>query len=146
VGEGAIIGPFARLRPGAVLEPSVHVGNFVEVKNAHLEEGVKANHLAYLGDARVGPGANIGAGTITCNFDGVNKHRTDIGAGVFIGSNATLVAPLSIGDGAYVAAGSTITQNVEKDSLALGRARQVTKPELAERIRARSKARKNRNV
>jgi bifunctional UDP-N-acetylglucosamine pyrophosphorylase/glucosamine-1-phosphate N-acetyltransferase len=145
VGEGAIVGPFARLRPGAVLEASVHVGNFVEVKNARLEEGVKANHLTYVGDARVGARTNIGAGTITCNFDGENKHFTDIGAAVFIGSHATLVAPVKIGDGAYVAAGSVITEDVEKDALALGRAQQVTKPGRAEQIRAKHKAAKNRN-
>jgi bifunctional UDP-N-acetylglucosamine pyrophosphorylase/glucosamine-1-phosphate N-acetyltransferase len=145
VGEGAIVGPFARLRPGAVLEESVHIGNFVEVKAARLEKGAKANHLAYVGDARVGAGTNIGAGTITCNYDGENKHNTDIGAGVFVGSNSTLVAPLTIADGAYVAAGSTITENIEKDALAIGRARQVAKPGMAEKIRARNKARKNRN-
>jgi bifunctional UDP-N-acetylglucosamine pyrophosphorylase / glucosamine-1-phosphate N-acetyltransferase len=144
VGEGAIVGPFARLRPGAVLEQSVHVGNFVEVKNARLEKGVKANHLSYLGDARVGAASNIGAGTITCNYDGDNKHFTDIGARVFIGSDATLVAPVKIGDGAYIGAGSVITEDVEADALALGRARQVAKPGRAEEIRAKNKARKNR--
>jgi bifunctional UDP-N-acetylglucosamine pyrophosphorylase/glucosamine-1-phosphate N-acetyltransferase len=144
VGEGAIVGPFARLRPGAVLEQSVHVGNFVEVKNARLGQGVKANHLSYLGDARIGAASNIGAGTITCNYDGDNKHFTDIGAGVFIGSDATLVAPVKIGDGAYIGAGSVITEDVEADALALGRARQVAKPGRAEEIRAKNKARKNR--
>ena len=144
VGERAMVGPFARLRPGAALGQSVHVGNFVEVKNALLEKGAKANHLSYIGDARVGEGSNIGAGTITCNYDGDNKHFTDIGARVFIGSDATLVAPVKIGDGAYIGAGSTITENVEKDALALGRARQVTKPGRAEQIRARNRARKNR--
>ena len=98
-------GPFARLRPGARLEEDVHIGNFVEVKNARIEKGAKANHLTYLGDARVGAGANIGAGTITCNYDGFDKHHTDIGAGAFIGSNSALVAPVKIGDGAYVGAG-----------------------------------------
>ena len=145
VGAGAIVGPFARLRPGAVLEESVHVGNFVEVKNARLGKGAKANHLSYIGDARVGPASNIGAGTITCNFDGDAKHFTDIGARVFVGSHATLVAPVKIGDGAYVGAGSVITDNVEPDALALGRARQVAKPGHAETIRAQNKARKNRN-
>ena len=145
VGAGAIVGPFARLRPGAVLEESVHVGNFVEVKNARLEKGVKANHLSYIGDARVGPASNIGAGTITCNYDGDNKHFTDVGARVFIGSHATLVAPVKIGDGAYVGAGSVITENVEPDALALGRARQVVKAGRAETIRAENKIRKNRN-
>ena len=145
VGEGAIVGPFARLRPGAILEESVHIGNFVEVKAARIEKGAKANHLAYIGDARVGAATNIGAGTITCNYDGENKHKTDIGAGVFIGTNSTLVAPLTIADGAYVAAGSTITENIEKDALAIGRARQTAKPGMAEKLRARNKARKNRN-
>ena len=146
VGEGAIVGPFARLRPGAALGQSVHVGNFVEVKNARLEKGVKANHLSYIGDARIGEGSNIGAGTITCNYDGENKHFTDIGARVFVGSDATLVAPVKIGDGAYIGAGSTITENVEEGALALGRARQVTKQGRAEEIRARNKARKNRKT
>jgi len=145
VGEGAIVGPFARLRPGAVLEESVHVGNFVEVKNARLEKGAKANHLSYIGDARVGAASNIGAGTITCNYDGDDKHFTDIGAHVFVGSHSTLVAPVKIGDGAYVGAGSVITDNVEPDALALGRARQVAKPGRAESLRAENKAKKNRN-
>lgn len=145
VGESAIVGPFARLRPGAVLEASVHVGNFVEVKNARLEAGAKANHLTYLGDARVGEGSNIGAGTITCNYDGEGKYFTDIGARVFIGSDSTLVAPVKIGDGAYVAAGSTITTNVEAESLAIGRARQVNKTGRAKDIRVRNKARKQGN-
>ena len=145
VGAGAIVGPFARLRPGAVLEESVHVGNFVEVKNARLEKGAKANHLSYIGDARVGAASNIGAGTITCNYDGENKHFTDIGARVFVGSHATLVAPVRIGDGAYVGAGSVITENVEPDALALGRARQAVKPGRAAAIRTKNKTRKNRN-
>lgn len=144
VKAGAIVGPFARLRPGAVLEESVHVGNFVEIKNARLEKGVKANHLTYVGDARVGAGSNIGAGTITCNYDGTNKHKTDIGEGVFVGSHSTLVAPVTIGNGAYIAAGSTITQNVEPDALALGRARQVSKPGFAARMRARPTAAKKK--
>jgi bifunctional UDP-N-acetylglucosamine pyrophosphorylase/glucosamine-1-phosphate N-acetyltransferase len=139
------VGPFARLRPGAVLEESVHVGNFVEVKNARLEKGVKANHLSYIGDARVGAASNIGAGTITCNYDGDNKHFTDIGARVFVGSHATIVAPVKIGDGAYVGAGSVITENVAPDALALGRARQVVKPGRADAIRAANKTKKNRN-
>ena len=146
VGSGAIVGPFARLRPGAVLEESVHVGNFCEIKNTRVEKGAKVNHLSYVGDARVGTGTNIGAGTITCNYDGENKHFTDIGAGVFIGSDSTLVAPVTIGDGAYVGAGSVITDDVEKNALALGRGRQVTKPGRADKIRAKNKARKNRNV
>ncbi|HMI96800.1 MAG TPA: bifunctional UDP-N-acetylglucosamine diphosphorylase/glucosamine-1-phosphate N-acetyltransferase GlmU, partial [Micropepsaceae bacterium] len=145
VGAGATVGPFARLRPGAVLEESVHVGNFVEVKNARLEKGAKANHLSYIGDARVGAASNIGAGTITCNYDGDNKHFTDIGARVFVGAHATIVAPVKIGDGAYVGAGSVITENVAPDALALGRARQVVKPGRADAIRASNKTKKNRN-
>ena len=133
----AIVGPFARLRPGADVGPGAHVGNFVEIKNAVLGEGAKANHLAYVGDATVGAGANIGAGAITCNYDGARKHRTEIGAGAFIGSNAALVAPVSVGAGAYVASGSVITQDVAADALAIARARQVSKPGLAARLRAR---------
>jgi bifunctional UDP-N-acetylglucosamine pyrophosphorylase/glucosamine-1-phosphate N-acetyltransferase len=112
VHRGAVVGPFARLRPGTVVGPGAHVGNFVELKATTLGEGAKANHLAYLGDAEIGARANVGAGTITCNYDGVNKHRTRIGAGAFVGSNATLVAPLALGEGAFVAAGSTVTQDV----------------------------------
>ncbi|TWI57691.1 bifunctional UDP-N-acetylglucosamine pyrophosphorylase/glucosamine-1-phosphate N-acetyltransferase [Pseudomonas duriflava] len=127
VGEGADVGPFARLRPGSVLEANVHVGNFVELKNAHLNEGSKAGHLSYLGDAVLGRNCNVGAGTITCNYDGANKHRTTIGDDVFIGSNSALVAPVSLGDGVTTAAGSTITEDVPAHALALGRARQVMK-------------------
>jgi bifunctional UDP-N-acetylglucosamine pyrophosphorylase/glucosamine-1-phosphate N-acetyltransferase len=145
IAKGAIVGPFARLRPGAVLDASVHVGNFVEIKNAHLETGVKANHLTYIGDARVGERSNIGAGTITCNYDGENKHVTDIGAGVFVGSDTTLVAPVKVGDGAYIGAGSTITNDVEADALAIGRGHQVNKPGRANVIRERNKARKQRD-
>jgi len=140
VGAGALVGPYARLRPGARLEEDVHIGNFVEVKNTVVEKGAKANHLTYLGDAHVGAGANIGAGTITCNYDGFDKHRTDIGAGAFIGSNAALVAPVSIGDGAYVAAGSVVTKTVAKDSLGVTRAEQKDIPGWAEKFRARKKA------
>ncbi|WP_313550524.1 bifunctional UDP-N-acetylglucosamine diphosphorylase/glucosamine-1-phosphate N-acetyltransferase GlmU [Pseudomonas sp.] len=129
VGEGADVGPFARLRPGSVLEARVHVGNFVELKNAHLNEGSKAGHLSYLGDAVLGKNCNVGAGTITCNYDGANKYRTEIGNDVFIGSNSSLVAPVTLGDGATTAAGSTITENVPAQTLALGRARQVNKPD-----------------
>lgn len=136
VGPGAQVGPFARLRPGAVLEAEVHVGNFVEVKQARLAARAKANHLAYLGDASVGEGANIGAGAITCNYDGTKKHRTEIGRGVFVGSNASLVAPVKIGDGAYVGSGSVITQNVPPDALALARSRQTVKEGWAARLRA----------
>jgi bifunctional UDP-N-acetylglucosamine pyrophosphorylase/glucosamine-1-phosphate N-acetyltransferase len=128
---GAHIGPFSRLRFGNHVEEGVHIGNFVELKKAHMGAGAKANHLAYLGDAEIGARANIGAGTITCNYDGAHKHQTTIGKEAFVGSNATLVAPLEIGDGAYLAAGSVITDAVPPDALALGRARQVTKPEWA---------------
>jgi bifunctional UDP-N-acetylglucosamine pyrophosphorylase/glucosamine-1-phosphate N-acetyltransferase len=124
LGEGSDVGPFARLRPGSVLETRAHVGNFVELKNAHLCEGAKVGHLTYLGDAEVGARTNIGAGTITCNYDGVNKHKTVLGADVFIGSNNSLVAPVDISSGATTAAGSTITQDVTANQLAVGRARQ----------------------
>ncbi|MBU2581748.1 MAG: bifunctional UDP-N-acetylglucosamine diphosphorylase/glucosamine-1-phosphate N-acetyltransferase GlmU [Alphaproteobacteria bacterium] len=137
IGKGTSIGPFARLRPGTTLGEDVHVGNFVEVKNASLEDGAKANHLTYVGDARVGAGANIGAGTIFCNYDGYNKNRCDVGAGVFIGSNSALVAPVSIGDGAYVAAGSTITRDVAAGALGIERAEQTEKPEWAANYRFR---------
>jgi bifunctional UDP-N-acetylglucosamine pyrophosphorylase/glucosamine-1-phosphate N-acetyltransferase len=140
VGRGARVGPFARLRPGADLEADVHVGNFVEVKAARLESGAKANHLSYIGDARVGAGANIGAGTITCNYDGFRKHLTEIGKNAFIGSNSALVAPVRIGDGAYVASGSVITSEVPADSVAFGRARQANKEGLATRLRSVLKA------
>ncbi|WP_376089768.1 bifunctional UDP-N-acetylglucosamine diphosphorylase/glucosamine-1-phosphate N-acetyltransferase GlmU [Roseomonas sp. CCTCC AB2023176] len=139
VRRGAVIGPFARLRPGTVVGAAAHVGNFVELKAAVLGDGAKANHLAYLGDAEIGAKSNIGAGTITCNYDGVNKHRTKVGAGTFVGSNATLVAPLSLGEGAFVAAGSTITQDVEADAMAFGRARQDAKPGRAASFRASQK-------
>ena len=126
--EGAEVGPFARLRPGTRLGRDVQIGNFVEIKNANMEAGAKASHLTYVGDARVGAEANIGAGTIFCNYDGFRKSRCDVGAGVFIGSNSALVAPVKIGDGAYVAAGSTITQDVGSQSLAIERAVQAEKP------------------
>ncbi|MEP4379531.1 MAG: bifunctional UDP-N-acetylglucosamine diphosphorylase/glucosamine-1-phosphate N-acetyltransferase GlmU [Alphaproteobacteria bacterium] len=135
VERGAVIGPYARLRPGAKIGAGARVGNFVEIKNADLGEGAKANHLSYVGDAHVGAGANIGAGTITCNYDGFNKHITDIGAGAFIGSNSALVAPVTVGDGAIVAAGSTISGDVEADALAIERAEQVTKSGWAARFR-----------
>jgi bifunctional UDP-N-acetylglucosamine pyrophosphorylase/glucosamine-1-phosphate N-acetyltransferase len=140
--RGALVGPYARLRPGAKIEEDVHIGNFVEVKNARVEKGAKANHLAYIGDARVGEGANIGAGAITCNYDGFDKHFTDIGAGAFIGSNAALVAPVKIGDGTYVGAGSVITKATEKDSLAVTRAEQKQLSGWAEKFRTRKKAEK----
>ncbi len=139
---GAVIGPFARLRPGSVIGAGARVGNFVEVKNATLEEGAKAMHLAYLGDARVGPEANIGAGTITCNYDGFQKHRTEIGAGAFIGSNSALVAPVSIGAGAIVGAGSVVTRDVAADALATARAPQEETPGAAKRLRQRKTAAK----
>jgi bifunctional UDP-N-acetylglucosamine pyrophosphorylase/glucosamine-1-phosphate N-acetyltransferase len=135
VGRGARVGPYARLRPGATLEADVHVGNFVEIKAARLESGVKANHLSYIGDARVGAGSNIGAGTITCNYDGFGKHLTEIGKSAFIGSNSALVAPVKIGNGAYVASGSVITHEVPADSVAFGRARQANKEGYATRLR-----------
>ncbi|HHY03464.1 MAG TPA: bifunctional UDP-N-acetylglucosamine diphosphorylase/glucosamine-1-phosphate N-acetyltransferase GlmU [Paracoccus sp.] len=134
VSAGATVGPFARLRPGAELGGDAHVGNFVEIKNAVLAEGVKVGHLTYLGDAEVGERSNIGAGTVTCNYDGVSKHRTVIGADAFIGSDTMLVAPVSVGAGAMTGSGSVITQDVPEGALALGRARQVTKPGLATRI------------
>lgn len=127
VETGALIGPFSHLRPGSDIGEAAHVGNFVETKKARLGKGSKANHLAYIGDAEIGSSTNIGAGVITCNYDGVNKHRTVIGDGVFVGSDSTLVAPLTIGNGAYIAAGSSITEDVPQDALALGRARQTTK-------------------
>ena len=135
VGEGAEIGPYARLRPGAVLEAQAKVGNFVEMKNAVLGRGAKANHLTYLGDAEVGAGANIGAGTITCNYNGFLKNRTRIGEGAFVGSNSALVAPVTIGAGAIVAAGSVITRDVEPDALAVARGSQEVRPGWAARFR-----------
>jgi bifunctional UDP-N-acetylglucosamine pyrophosphorylase / glucosamine-1-phosphate N-acetyltransferase len=127
IGAGAKIGPFAHLRPGSEIGEEAHIGNFVETKMARVGKGAKANHLSYLGDAEVGAGSNIGAGVITCNYDGVNKHRTRIGEGAFVGSDSTLVAPVSVGDGAYIGAGSCITRDVPADALAVGRSRQVTK-------------------
>jgi bifunctional UDP-N-acetylglucosamine pyrophosphorylase/glucosamine-1-phosphate N-acetyltransferase len=124
----ATIGPFSRLRPGADIRSGAHIGNFVEVKKSVVHEGAKAMHLTYLGDASVGRGSNIGAGTITCNFDGVAKYQTTIGERVFIGSDTALVAPIRVGHGAYVAAGSTLTENVPAEALALARGRQVNKP------------------
>jgi len=135
IGKGVSVGPFARLRPGTRLGEGARIGNFVEVKETVVEAGAKANHLTYLGDASVGANANIGAGTITCNYDGAAKHRTEIGRDAFIGSNAALVAPVKIGEGAYVGSGSVITQDVPADALALGRSRQVTKKDWAKRLR-----------
>ncbi len=137
VGAGAIVGPFARLRPGAALEADVHVGNFVEIKASRLGRGAKASHLSYIGDSEIGARSNIGAGTITCNYDGVNKHRTIIGEDAFIGSNTALVAPVAVGSGAIVAAGSVVTRDVAPDALSVARGRQVDKPGRAAEIRAR---------
>jgi bifunctional UDP-N-acetylglucosamine pyrophosphorylase/glucosamine-1-phosphate N-acetyltransferase len=128
VGAGAMIGPYAHLRPGSEIGEGAHVGNFVETKKTRMGRGSKANHLSYLGDAEIGEGVNIGAGAITCNYDGAHKHTTKIGDGAFVGSDSTLVAPLTIGEGAYVAAGSCITESVPEGALALGRSRQTTKP------------------
>jgi bifunctional UDP-N-acetylglucosamine pyrophosphorylase/glucosamine-1-phosphate N-acetyltransferase len=133
--SGARVGPFARLRPGADIGPDVHIGNFVEVKNVVMEAGAKANHLAYVGDGRVGAGANIGAGTIFCNYDGFNKHQTILGAGAFIGSNSALVAPVRIGEGAYIGSGSVITKDVPAGALALERNEQKVVPGWAEKFR-----------
>jgi bifunctional UDP-N-acetylglucosamine pyrophosphorylase / glucosamine-1-phosphate N-acetyltransferase len=135
IAKGARVGPFARLRPGADIGPDAHIGNFVEVKNARVEAGAKANHLAYIGDGRVGEGANIGAGTIFCNYDGFEKHFTDVGKGAFVGSNSALVAPVRIGDGAYVGSGSVITKDVEADALALERSAQEQRPGWAAKFR-----------
>ena len=135
--EGALIGPFARIRPGSEIGRNVHIGNFVETKKAKVEEGAKINHLTYIGDARVGARANIGAGTITCNYDGFNKHFTDIGADAFIGSNSALVAPVKIGDGAYTGSGSVITKDVAADALAVERSKQFEKPGWAAAFRAK---------
>ena len=140
VSRGASVGPFARLRPGAELAEDVHVGNFVEIKNTVLDEGVKVGHLTYLGDAHIGEHTNIGAGTVTCNYDGVMKHRTEIGARAFIGSDTMLVAPVTIGAGAMTASGSVITTDVPAGALALGRARQVNKPGLAAKLMDRLRA------
>jgi bifunctional UDP-N-acetylglucosamine pyrophosphorylase / glucosamine-1-phosphate N-acetyltransferase len=140
ISRGAAVGPFARLRPGTELAEDVHVGNFVEIKNAILDEGVKVGHLTYIGDADVGEHSNIGAGTVTCNFDGVMKHRTTIGKRVFIGSDTMLVAPVIVGDDAMTGSGSVITDDIAAGALALGRARQVTKPGLAIRLMDRLRA------
>jgi bifunctional UDP-N-acetylglucosamine pyrophosphorylase/glucosamine-1-phosphate N-acetyltransferase len=139
IGSAASVGPFSRLRMQAEAGASTHVGNFVELKKTKLGPGAKANHLAYLGDANIGKQANIGAGTITCNFDGEKKHQTNIGEGAFVGSNSTLVAPLGIGNGAYIGAGSVITKDVEPDALAVGRAFQVDKPGWARKRRNKTK-------
>jgi bifunctional UDP-N-acetylglucosamine pyrophosphorylase/glucosamine-1-phosphate N-acetyltransferase len=140
VESGAIIGPFARLRPGTVVGENAHVGNFVELKQTKLGKGAKANHLSYIGDAEVGEAANIGAGTITCNYDGVaNKYKTTIGANASIGSNTSLVAPVTVGEGAMVGAGSVITENIEDNAMAVARAPQVNKAGKASEFRKRQK-------
>jgi bifunctional UDP-N-acetylglucosamine pyrophosphorylase/glucosamine-1-phosphate N-acetyltransferase len=140
--DGCHVGPFARMRGNARVGEGAHVGNFVEFKNVEFGKGAKASHLTYLGDASVGAKANVGAGTITCNYDGVNKHRTQIGAGAFIGSNSSLVAPVSIGEGAYVASGSVIVEDVPAEAMAIARGRQATKPGHARTIKARAEAAK----
>jgi bifunctional UDP-N-acetylglucosamine pyrophosphorylase/glucosamine-1-phosphate N-acetyltransferase len=142
--SGVSIGPFARLRPGADLGPNVRVGNFVEIKNVELGPGVKVNHLTYLGDATVGANSNIGAGTITCNYDGFTKHRTVIGEGAFVGTNSSLVAPVTIGENAYIGSGSVITDDVPADALALGRGRQAVKEGWAADFRKKAKAAKSK--
>jgi bifunctional UDP-N-acetylglucosamine pyrophosphorylase/glucosamine-1-phosphate N-acetyltransferase len=139
VAAGAKIGPFAHLRPGSEIGEDAHVGNFVETKKAKLGRGAKANHLTYLGDAEIGEGTNIGAGVITCNYDGVNKHSTRIGKNVFVGSDSTLVAPVTVEDGAFIGAASCITKDVPADALAVGRARQITKEGWAATRRTRPK-------
>ncbi|MBC6438255.1 MAG: bifunctional UDP-N-acetylglucosamine diphosphorylase/glucosamine-1-phosphate N-acetyltransferase GlmU [Rhodobacteraceae bacterium] len=143
VSSGAVVGPYARLRPGTELADGVRIGNFVEVKSAQIGEGAKVNHLSYIGDASIGEAANIGAGTITCNYDGVMKHQTEIGAAAFIGSNTMLVAPVRVGSQAMTASGSVITQDVPDQALAVARGKQVNKPGLAVRLMARLKAIKN---
>ena len=143
IGAGSVIGPFARLRPGAVLEQGVHIGNFVEVKNSHIGEGAKANHFTYLGDSTVGAKTNIGAGTITCNYDGFFKHRTIIGANAFIGSNTALVAPVTVGDGAIVGAGSVVTREVSKNALVVARGRQEEREGWAQEFRVEQQTKKD---
>ena len=137
IGPGAQIGPFAHLRPGSDIEEEAHIGNFVETKKTRVRRGAKANHLAYLGDGDIGERANIGAGTIFCNYDGFRKHRTVIGEGAFVGSDSQVVAPVTIGQGAYVATGTTVTEDVPADALAIGRARQQNKPGYATKLRER---------
>lgn len=144
--KGAVIGPFAHIRPDSTIGASAHVGNFVELKKTRLGDGAKANHLAYLGDAEIGAGSNIGAGTITCNYDGVGKHKTILGKNVFVGSDTQFVAPVEVGDGAVIAAGSTITKNVPPDSLALSRTSQENREGAAIRYRERLYAEKSRFV
>ncbi len=144
VSRGAIVGPYARLRPGAELAENTRIGNFVEVKNAEISEGAKVNHLSYIGDASVGAASNIGAGTITCNYDGVMKHQTTIGENVFVGSNTMLVAPVTLGNGSMTATGTVVTRDVEPDALAVARARQDNKPGYARKLFDMLKAKKAR--
>ncbi len=139
IGPGAVLGPYSHLRPGSEIGEGAHVGNFVETKKVKLGKGSKANHLTYLGDAEIGAGVNIGAGTITCNYDGVHKHTTVIEDGAFIGSDTTLVAPVRVGKGSYVGAASCITEDVPEDALAVGRARQIVKEGWAREKRAARK-------
>ena len=145
ISDGVRVGPFARLRPGAEIGSNAHIGNYVEIKKAKIGEGAKINHLTYIGDASVGARSNIGAGTITCNYDGFEKHHTEIGADVFVGSNTALVAPVKVGDGANIAAGSVITQNVPGDALAITRGQQAVKPGWAKKYRELKKAKKQRS-
>ena len=140
IGEGAQIGPFSHLRPESTIEQDAHVGNFVETKKTILRRGAKANHLAYLGDGDIGEGANVGAGTIFCNYDGFKKHRTEIGAGAFIGSDSQIVAPVRIGVGAYVATGTTVTRDVPDGALAIARTKQENKEGYVERLKSRLRA------
>ena len=142
VSRGAVVGPFARLRPGAELAEDVHVGNFVEIKNAVVAEGAKVNHLTYIGDADIGAKTNVGAGTVTCNYDGVFKHRTVIGANVFVGSNTMLVAPVTVGDNAMTATGTIVTDDVPAGALAVGRSKQINKPGWAVKMFEKLKAAK----
>jgi bifunctional UDP-N-acetylglucosamine pyrophosphorylase/glucosamine-1-phosphate N-acetyltransferase len=144
IGAGASIGPFARLRPGTEIGPRARVGNFVETKNAIIDEGAKAGHLSYLGDTHIGAAANIGAGTITCNYDGFDKFHTEIGAGAFIGSNSALVAPVTIGANAYIASGSVITRKVAANALAVARGQQSDKPGWAAKFRELKQLAKSR--
>ena len=144
VSRGAIVGPYARLRPGAELAEDVHIGNFVEIKNAQVDTGAKINHLSYVGDASVGARTNIGAGTITCNYDGFMKHQTTIGADVFIGSDTMLVAPVTVGDSAMTATGTVVTSNVEPDAIAMARAKQENRLGSARKLRDILRAKKAR--
>ena len=149
ISSGAVVGPYARLRPGTELAENVRIGNFVEIKNARIEDGAKVNHLSYIGDANIGEASNIGAGTVTCNYDGVGKHHTEIGASVFIGSNTMLVAPVTVGDAAMTASGSVITKNVEPGALAIARSEQSNKPGLAVKLFAmlrRKKVKKQKGI